>query len=286
MGIKKTLKGNRYTYYLIRKGRRFQLEYLPYTKDVLAFNLKRVLRALRIYKYSTYGKLKGIKNKHEGKRCFIIATGPSLMVEDLEKLTGEFTFSMNSICLAFDKTNWRPTYYGIQDIGLYQRMKDLINGLDNEAKFFGDHLFEHYKFNVLKDDYIFPINFLHHSKPNNTDYHTKFSKNPSSVVYNGHTITYSLLQIAVYMGFKEIYLLGTDCNYGSDMNHHFINYDYIDPTYYRAKDMMTASYKEAKKYADKHQIKIYNATRGGMLEVFERVDLDHVLNKQAMKQSS
>ncbi len=29
-----------------------------------------------------------------------------------------------------------------------------------------------------------------------------------------------------------------------------------------------------KKYADKNGVKIFNATRGGMLEVFERVDLD------------
>jgi hypothetical protein len=40
---------------------------------------------------------------------------------------------------------------------------------------------------------------------------------------------------------------------------------------------MIEAYREAKKYADLHNIKIYNATRGGMLEVFERVDLDKVL---------
>ena len=30
----------------------------------------------------------------------------------------------------------------------------------------------------------------------------------------------------------------------------------------------------AKEYAERHEIKIYNATRGGKLEVFERVDFD------------
>ena len=34
------------------------------------------------------------------------------------------------------------------------------------------------------------------------------------------------------------------------------------------------AYQSAKKYADAHGIKIYNATRGGNLEVFERVDFD------------
>ena len=34
------------------------------------------------------------------------------------------------------------------------------------------------------------------------------------------------------------------------------------------------AYKKAKEYADKHGIKIYNATRGGALEVFPRVNFD------------
>ncbi len=36
-------------------------------------------------------------------------------------------------------------------------------------------------------------------------------------------------------------------------------------------------YRLLKKYADRHGIKIYNATRGGNLEVFPRVQLEDVL---------
>jgi hypothetical protein len=65
------------------------------------------------------------------------------------------------------------------------------------------------------------------------------------------------------MGFKEIYLLGADCYYTSDMNHHFKNYELYDPSYASVQDMMTVSYKVAKKYADKHNIKIFNAPGEG-----------------------
>lgn len=34
------------------------------------------------------------------------------------------------------------------------------------------------------------------------------------------------------------------------------------------------AYQKIKKYADKKGIKIYNATRGGYLEIFERVNFD------------
>ena len=37
---------------------------------------------------------------------------------------------------------------------------------------------------------------------------------------------------------------------------------------------MDVAYEAARKYADAHGIKIYNATRGGCLEAFPRVDFD------------
>ena len=86
------------------------------------------------------------------------------------------------------------------------------------------------------------------------------------------------MQIAIYMGFKEIYLLGCDNSYSDDKNkQHFVESGHYDPTYKTAGDRMVVAYMEAKKYADSKNVKIYNATRGGMLEVFPRVDLDEVL---------
>ena len=81
------------------------------------------------------------------------------------------------------------------------------------------------------------------------------------------------------MGFKEIYLIGADCNYSDNKSkHHFIDYGHYDSTYKSAGTRMIYAYKVAKKYADKNNIKIYNATRGGMLEVFPRVNLDELLD--------
>ena len=39
--------------------------------------------------------LKTLKGIHIGKRCFIIGNGPSLRVEDLEKIKDEYTFAAN-----------------------------------------------------------------------------------------------------------------------------------------------------------------------------------------------
>ena len=90
----------------------------------------------------------------------------------------------------------------------------------------------------------------------------------------GKTIVYEgALQLAVYMGFSEIYLLGTDCcQYDGEKQHFVSNYS-IEKSILHIDDMFLA-YQSAKKYADAHGIKIFNATRGGDLEIFERVDFD------------
>ena len=41
------------------------------------------------------------KNSQKGKRCFIIAPGPSLTKQDVNKLKGEYTFAVNSVFKIF-----------------------------------------------------------------------------------------------------------------------------------------------------------------------------------------
>ncbi|MBS4205800.1 6-hydroxymethylpterin diphosphokinase MptE-like protein [Lederbergia citrea] len=277
MTIKEVLKRYKFTYYFLKQIRKLQYFINPYVIDTISFNFNKFLRVKHINRNSRYEKLRNIKNKHKGERCFIVATGPSLSIEDLEKLDNEVTFSMNSICLAFDETDWRPTYYGIQDISVFNKLEKYIEKLDVECTFIGDVILNH-KY-ISDNHFIFPLNLLNHNM-NHQKYNTKFSDDAFAVVYDGYSITYSLIQIAVYMGFKEIYLLGADCNYSSNMNHHFKEYGLVDPTFLSAGEKMISAYKEAKKYAERNHIKIYNATRGGMLEVFRRVDLDAVLSEK------
>lgn len=216
-----------------------------------------------------FSKLKELNNIYDGKRCFIVATGPSLRIEDVDRLKDEFTFSMNSIIKLYGNTSWRPTYYAIQDAEVFKELnKDSM--FDNvENILVADVLVKRVKF---KGDFIqYPIDLLNHETGEIKHYFTNFSDNAYAVVYDGSTITYSLMQIAVYMGFKEIYLLGCDCDYSGEKTH-FVDYGFspvMDPS-----ERMLAAYQVAKKYADTHGIKICNATRGGKLEIFERVDFD------------
>ncbi|MEH2947663.1 6-hydroxymethylpterin diphosphokinase MptE-like protein [Sporofaciens sp. JLR.KK001] len=217
-------------------------------------------------------------NLHKGQRCFIVATGPSLKIEDLDLLknNNEVCFSMNTIFYAFDKTDWRPDYYVVSDYRGIDEYSRLLDNLPVRYQFLGDGSETFWKVphreNLLRfhQHYEFSFNRL-----------PKFSDNFSLRSYMGGTVTYTCMQLAVYMGFTEIYLLGVDFSYGGNKSGkkyaHFHEEKELEATGFAQYD--GSAYKAAEVYTKKHGIKIYNATRGGKLEVFERVNFVNLFNK-------
>lgn len=109
----------------------------------------------------------------------------------------------------------------------------------------------------------------------------RISPEISEFISGKETVTISSLPIALYMGFKEIYLLGADCNYKGalqDEGNHFVKgYCKKEDNQPRTPFLVRQAfigYQAVRHYAEERGIKIYNATRGGKLEVFERVDFD------------
>lgn len=224
------------------------------------------------------------KDIHKGKRCFIVATGPSLRMEDVDRLKDEYTFGVNSCLTMYDKTNWRATYYGIVDSNTVSIMGDRLKTNEIPYFFYTDYDATYDGSNGIafpKDDAdnimtntfwkkLFPKKFPE----------TDFSGDITEVVYTGKSVVYAMLQIAAYMGFSEIYLIGVDCNYAQPKMYSD-NVTYVDfktkwtqEQLRRQGNQMLPQYEIARKYADEHGFKIYNATRGGQLEAFERVDFD------------
>lgn len=228
-----------------------------------------------------YDGLKKYKNLHAGKRCFIVCTGPSLSFVDLELIKNDFSFGMNSILKILDQTDWRPTFYGVQDIKVFQKMHSYIDDSGIKDVFISDIVESRVikSENVKKPDNakIFPLNLYGHQY-NCKNPKFKFSDDISACVYDGYSITYSLIQIACYMGFQEIYLLGCDNSYAKEPGkQYFVSHGIVDPNAQRQAEYQRIAFECARKYAQSKGIHIYNATRGGALEVFPRVNLDEVM---------
>ncbi|MCB1396695.1 MAG: glycosyltransferase [Rhodobacter sp.] len=229
--------------------------------------------------------LNAIRNRHAGQRCFVLGNGPSLKVEDLELLKNEVTFAANKIYLCFNETQWRPTYYSVEDLLVAQNCQAEIMALSGMTKIFPDHMLR-----------FLPRRANHHyarwlPPADNRVQYREFSRDLTKGICWGSTITYSMLQMAVHMGFREIYLLGLDHSYvepstkqdGALVSEGEVNHfhpDYRKPGerwHMPVLDRLEASYTHARDYCDSIGVKVWNASRFSKLEVFPRADLDAVL---------
>ena len=238
------------------------------------------------FEKSKYGKrIKKLKDSHKGERCFIIGNGPSLTTEDLTVLHNNNVdcFATNNILKLFPKTPWRPEYYVCEDILVIKDIEDKINDATLENKFIpiNYHWFD--KVNIKNALYFFQI------FSNNT---MKFSHDAAKGIVCKGTVTTTCIQLASYMGYTDIYLLGVDHSYsktvddkGNIITDNSVK-DYFDDEYAATMkkkaipnlDATTRSYIDVKQCCDEIGVNVYNATRGGKLEVYKRVDFDTLFN--------
>ena len=224
-----------------------------------------------------------IKNIYEGERAFIIGNGPSLNKIDLNKLKSEVTIASNSIFLLFNETDFRPTFYTVEDTLVAEDRSKEINKLHGMYKIFPIDLKKY----LIPDENTIYINFQRNYKN-----FPKFSSNFAKRVYWGGTVTFLNLQLAYYLGSREVYLVGIDHNYkqpspadiveGNVITSQTADINHFDPEYFGPGyrwhdpkvDRMEQAYIEAKRFYESHGGKIYNATVGGKLEVFPRIDFN------------
>lgn len=238
------------------------------------------------FQKSKYAKMiRNFKNIHAGETCFIIGNGPSLKAEDLTKINnkGYPTFAFNRIYHIFDSTNWRPSYYISQDEKTLFNCQSEVNAMDIKYKFIP--LFHYYYHNIkIQNAYYFRF------KANN-DGLPFFTEDFSDYVGDSTTVAYTAAQLAVYMGFRKIYLIGVDHNFslyqndrGEIIRDESVK-DYFTDAYNTDKkdlyipnlDKSTQAFISMRKYCDEHGIDVFNVTRGGKLEVFQRADIDKIL---------
>lgn len=241
------------------------------------------------FEITVYGKrLAKYKDCHKGKRCFLIGNGPSLRAEDLSRLyeSGEISFAFNRIYNIFDQTPWRPTYYISQDEKMLGGCVEIVENSELGTKFIPINL-KWYHGITLSD----AAWFLMKAPSEKNGKPLEFSDDFPRGLYNSSTGMYTAAQIAAYMGIREIYLIGVDHHFRISQNNHgeiVIDEsvkDYFSEKYNTDKDKLyipnteksTLTYVAMKEQCEKRGINVFNATRGGKLEVFPRVDFDSLL---------
>lgn len=242
------------------------------------------------FEKTKYGKrIRTYKNAFAGRRCFLIGNGPSLRAEDLTTLHehGELCFGFNRIYNIFEDTPWRPDFYISQDEKMLGGCVEVVDSLALPVKFVPIQLSWYYNINVHDAAYF------HILPQGDTDAEAyRFSEDCAQGLYNSGTGMYTAAQLAVYMGITEIYLIGVDHHFRISRNNageivvdNSVK-DYFTDKYNEDKDRLyipnteksTLTYIAMKQHCDARGVRAYNATRGGKLEVFPRVDFDDLFD--------
>jgi len=203
----------------------------------------------------------------------VVGNGPSLKNTDLSKLKNDFCIGMNRIFLAADELGFCPDILVcVNDLVVEQSVED-FNNLQM-PKFFAWRARKW----LTMDPWMHFI-YTSYTSP-------KFSKDVTGRVWEGATVTNVCLQLAYHLGFEEVVLIGVDHSFatqgkpnttiqsqGDDPNHFSAAY-FGKGFRWQLPDLETSEmgYRMARQAFEKNGHKILDATVGGKLEIFEKVD--------------
>jgi hypothetical protein len=219
-------------------------------------------------------RLAEFRDLHRGHRCFILGNGPSLNRTDLRPLREEFTFGMNRVYLLFPRLGFTTTYYVcVNTLVIEQCAADIAAlSLPRFVTWRGRRWLSGDPGCIFLD----------------TDYRGQptFSEDATGRVFEGSTVTYVALQLAFFMGFDEVILIGVDHHFATQgaANATVVSQgddpDHFDSGYFgrgfrwQLPDLEAseAAYRMARRAFESAGRKVLDATPGGKLTVFPKVE--------------
>lgn len=245
------------------------------------------------------------KDIHKGERCFIIATGPSIKTQDLSPLANEVCFGVSFFHLHDEYSKIRPKYHVLApnhapfDFDLIKRYADSLNEqceqpMDvfwgvNGYEFSAQNYFQQHQLNSNLGLHL--LDYSRAASMNEMNFTDGDIWNYKHRPFVMRTVVYGAIQLAAYMGFSEIYLLGCDHNYLQELDKNAVHFyeeengnekdaehlkafsieDWFFEYHARWRD-----YRLMSTYLASQGTRIYNATNGGMLDVFPRENFNEL----------
>lgn len=269
---------------------------------VLPPELERVLkRSLERVSARSMLRNRELKDRHAGqRRCFVIGNGPSLKGMDLKPLVNEFTISANSFYKHPDAAALDLKYLCIGDAHfminepravewhriIEQRMPHTTLILHAQARAL---IAEH---GLYRNHECFFVEGSAAPAKRASELDFDLSR-PLNVGFTTGTLI--MIPLAIYLGFKEIYLLGFDANWleNLDRSYHFYDSHEQFPEFDAVStDGRGNSYENevesVRREFESHRllsirsrelgIRIWNATVGGRVDTYPRIRLEDVLS--------
>lgn len=190
-------------------------------------------------------KIGDFKNLHEGKRLFILSSGPSLAALDLTPLRRRLVMGLNRSAILYPDTNYHCT----MDTRIFTEFPDMLKK-------------SRYLFTFEDRPFGIPLKLLGAEG---------FSFDLAKGIYSGYTVSYFALQVAAYMGFRQIFYLGLDLKNQGDKTH-FFGHDFHSRLHDQAEyPRMRKAFAQAVAPLAKLGIEVYNCSPDSTLECFKKV---------------
>jgi hypothetical protein len=221
-------------------------------------------------------KLKALRDRYHGQAMLVVGNGPSLNRTPLDDFVGVPSIGMNKIDLIYPRTRWRPSVVVCLNNIVAQQHQDHFVASEVPV------------FVAWKARWLIRSENRHKLAYFSTALSNSFSTDALSGFGSSATVTYIALQMAYWMGANPVILLGVDHRFkyagpestyqkreGPDVNH-------FDPNYFRSGtfwgtpdlDQSEIDYALAREAFEADGRKIYDATVGGNLQVFDRIDIE------------
>ena len=222
--------------------------------------------------------LNQFENRYVGCRCVIIGNGPSINAMDLGSLKNEFTFGLNRIYLLFEQWGFETTFFVSVNRFVLEQFLDDIQ-----------------KLRMLKF-----LNWAYRSSYQADENTVFLSPKPSRLVDGnicngiypiGGTVTNTALEIAYFMGFSEVVLIGVDHSFaekgvgntavlaqGPDQNHFSPDY-FGKGVLWQLPDFIVIEkgYAKMKDLFEQNGRRVVDATLNGKLQIYPKVDFEDYL---------
>lgn len=256
---------------------------------IARFSIVKLKRLTRKENVINLQKWKSLEGKYAGKRIFIIGNGPSLNATPLHLLKNDYTMCFNRFNLMFERIGWKPSFYMVTD--------DLV--IKDIHKEINEDILPKVQYAIFPDIHPSNVEFTKYIEQRDnvlwikTDIPEFRSDLPNCGI--NLTVVNAGLQVAAFLGFAEIFLVGVDMNFSDQKVKKITARDWeaseqdpnhFDPRYFgkgkkyhnpAVNDMIIKFY-QGKSFFDKLNVKIFNAGIGGNLEAFPRVAFSTLFN--------
>ncbi len=246
---------------------------------------------------------RALEKTTEARRCFILATGPSIKTQDLSVLSGELCISISNFFVHPDFKKIRPEFHvfaashdPITDDQMVAWLKDAEAHFPDGQKVFLSVMDKYLvdKFELFKKQRVYYYH-VNDAKKLQKHSHISLTEELPKII----TIPQTALYIAICLGVKEIYLLGVDHDWllHIGQSKHFyeetqsalVNKGYVETVAKKETDLekdfassvkLWRQYRKIKEYALANEIEIWNSTPNSLLDVFPRKSLENALHEK------